>query len=72
MAVGEISALLTLPELFSDESEFTVQFFIKYILYIAVNIWNLVQTIISNDYDDPYQGEFTCSDSVTNDLYNDR
>lgn len=70
MVAGEISTLLTLPELFTDSGEFSVQFFIKYILSIIINIGNIWQTTYSNDYDDPYQGEFTCSDDVTNEVYN--
>jgi len=34
------------------------------------SIGNLWQTSESNEYDYPYQEEFTCSDDATNEIYN--
>ena len=41
-----------------------------YLISLGFNIGNLIQTTKANDIDDAFQGDFSCSDETTNDIYN--
>ena len=69
MSLSEIVTLISVPDMFINDSKFSYLFFINYIVAIIGNIINVCQTTISNNLDDAYQDNFTCSDSVTNDIY---
>lgn len=69
MSFSEILALISLSDILVNDSKFSQLFFINYIMSIIGNIANIWQTTKSNDYDDAYQDKFTCSDSVTNEIY---
>lgn len=69
VSFSEISAIFTLIEISNNNKKLTVNFIAKYVIKILTSIENLWQTNESNEYDDPYQEEFTCSDKVTNEIY---
>ena len=70
ISISEILNLIPLLDNVCGSDKKNYAFLVPFILSIASNVANIWQTTISNSYDDAYQGEFTCSDAVANDLYN--
>ena len=64
----------TLVSSISDCATFTtstiIEYLIKYIFIFPPSFGLMIYTFIARRYDDPFEGEMTCSDSITNDNYN--
>ena len=65
---GELMAIFNVFDL--KYNEFKSSFYISHIVGVESTKYNLIRTWITNDYDDAYQDEFTCSDYITNQNYN--
>lgn len=71
-----IKGLCTLSEIGSFLAFFNVdepsklQMIIQYFVSVGGGLLDLIYAANSNDYDDPYEEDFKCSDEITNELYN--
>ena len=70
--LGEIFTLFTLFEIFDDEPKLKsiIQFGVKYLVAFISYLSNLINTCDAIEYDDTFEENFTCSDNITNALYN--
>ena len=68
LGISGLSSLSTLFD-FTDET-FKADVFIKNVASLVFSITNLVYTCIANNFDDPFQDEFKCSDHITNEIFN--
>lgn len=68
LAISEASALLNFIN-FTDIS-CGVDFWVKNVVSMVFSIVSLVYTCIANNFDDAFQDKFTCSDTITNEIFN--